>query len=108
MAFAVGISVGRSGEPSAIAVLDVAPTAREEDYTVTVIAPGHLLDEPYEARRTRWFETAPCSFAVRHLERFAAGTSYTAMAERAADVVRRYRAVPAGRRRRPATGCTTT
>lgn len=89
MAFAVGVSVGRAGEPSAIAVLEVTPTRCEETYSVTVIDPSNPIDRPYEARRSRWVETAPCSFAVRHLERFAAGASYTAMAERAADVVRR-------------------
>lgn len=79
MAFAVGVSVGRAGEPSAIAVLEVAPTVRDETYTVTVVDPSNLLDRPYEARRTRRVETAPCAFAVRHIERFAAGASYPTM-----------------------------
>ena len=89
MAFAIGISVGRAGEPSAIAVLDVTPTVREEAYTVMVVNPDRLLDEPYEARRSRMVEGAPCSFAVRHLERFPVGASYTAIAKQAADVARR-------------------
>ncbi len=92
MAFVVGVSVGRAGEPSAIAVLEVTPTVREEEYWVDVVSPAVIGVEFYEARRTRFVETAPCSFAVRHLERFAAGASYTAMAERAADVVGRLSA----------------
>ncbi len=89
MAFAVGVSVGRAGEPSAIAVLDVVPTRREEAYIVTVINTDHLLDEPYDVRRSRTVDGAPCSFAVRHLERFTAGASYSAMAKKTADIVRR-------------------
>jgi hypothetical protein len=89
MAFAVGVSVGRAGEPSAIAVLEVTPMVREEEYWVDVVSPAEIGVEFYEARRTRFVETAPCSFAVRHLERFAAGASYTAIAGATADVVRR-------------------
>lgn len=88
MSYAIGISVGRAGEPSAIAVLEVVPTTRQEVYAVTVI-PAHQLLDHYEATRSRFVTGSPCSFAVRHLERFPTGTSYTAIAKRAGDVARR-------------------
>lgn len=89
MALVVGVSVGRASEPSAIAVLDVTPTGRQETYTVTVVDPSDLLDRTYEVQRSRWIEGPPCSFAVRHLERFVAGASYSAMAAATADIVSR-------------------
>jgi hypothetical protein len=89
VAFAVGVSVGRTGEPSAIAVLDVTPTTRQETYPVTVVDTSYFGHRRYTAKRTRTIETAPCSFAVRHLERFLVGASYSAIAEATADIVRR-------------------